>query len=927
MKKFLFSLTSLCLFSLTAADFNGSFEEPGKWEIRLHNGAEGYMKRVPGGSHGKTALKVVKTNAKGFIQIVSSTPVTATGKKVMQFGGKYRTDSSYFDTLLLFRLSGSKDNKDFIYDDKRDRGWGLMAESFFRALPPGEWARRIMHRYFEKEEKVHLNIIVSGNPAEILLDELTFMQPEYTRHHEIPRPCVYYDYSEEEVKDALARRPEEVWLVKDGQLLCNGKPALPVICKQEHYLRDFQLNRYAAFSGAGIKLMHRPIPLSRMKDDYGVVKAPGVYDFATIDRCLMHTLRQAPDARIIIEFEINEPYPHWEKDHPDEVWKDDKGNIAYGTWSNISGFVPELSKVKLTGDAARNRFHAWAYPSYSSKTYRDVHTRSLKDITAYLMKSPFRKAIVGFMVSGGHDFQFQYARTDHSAPATADFRAFLKDKFKDINSLNREIKSKYKSFDEINVPPFSRGEDSAYPVIGNSLVSCWYEFRAGMSWNVKHLFADAIKSAADKPVFVSAYGNPPMFFPDTGSRHAAGKGVDIFADQGGYGQRLPGYPFSWKTSSAYKNSGRIHLLECDLRTWTYPVSGEIYDHWVGVALNEKMWQSVNRKYAGAALAQNMAWWYLSMNRYFDAPEVMKEIRLTTEAAKQVQNAPEIPFKSGVCMIRDERSMYLVSAEQSTLMDRPNSPLHVMQFEISGVPYDLHSQDDFAAGKVSEEYQVYCFVHNFRMSEAAKQRIERLKKLGKTLVFVYSPGYKNTRFKLNKLPGYNRVRGELVKNHPLAADVRPLTSSIELFMDSLSLLGSSPHYARYQAMKITGAKKSEVLSRYKDGSVAAAAGKDGDATIIVLAEPFSLSAGLLANIARYANAYTLCEPGLLAIHFNGKFLSCHAVRNGKATLTLPPGTTQVEELLTENGSVNLPVNDGKVTLQITAGTTRWFLLKK
>ena len=147
------------------------------------------------------------------------------------------------------------------------------------------------------------------------------------------------------------------------------------------------------------------------------------------------------------------------------------------------------------------------------------------------------------------------------------------------------------------------------------------------------------------------------------------------------------------------------------------------------------------------------------------------------------------------------------------------------------------------------------------------------------------------------------------------------------MDSLSLLGSSPHYARYQAMKITGAKKSEVLSRYNDGSVAAAAGKDGDATIIVLAEPFSLSAGLLANIAGYANAYTLCEPGFLAIHFNGKFLSCHAVRNGKATLTLPPGTTQVEELLTENGSVNLPVNDGKVTLQLTAGTTRWFLLKK
>ena len=158
MKKVLVLIAAFAFLSIRGANFNNSFESPGGWEIKLHDGASGYIKRVPGGCDGKYALKAVKTNSKGFIQIVSSSPVTAKAGNVMQFGGKYRTDYSYFDSLLLFRLTDSKESTDFRYDDSRDRGWGLMAESFFRALPPGQWARRIMHRYFAREEKVYLNI-------------------------------------------------------------------------------------------------------------------------------------------------------------------------------------------------------------------------------------------------------------------------------------------------------------------------------------------------------------------------------------------------------------------------------------------------------------------------------------------------------------------------------------------------------------------------------------------------------------------------------------------------------------------------------------------------------------------------------------------------------------------------------------------------
>jgi hypothetical protein len=915
----------LLLTSITLLAIDLSFEKDNSWILRKLDGAEGYIKyddieKIDG----NRALLLVKTNSKGTLVLTSKKSIKAKPGKVMQFGGYYRTNQSQFDAMLLFRLSSSINEKDFPYNSTIDRGWGLMSQTFFRALPPGKWARRIMHQKFKTAENVHLNILLTGNPATIYLDKLNFSEPQYSRYQATLRKEIPYPYSKEEALKQLSQRKEEIYQITQDGLLCNGKKVLPQLYKPEHYFMDMPFNRYNDFNKAKISLQHRPLPLSRMKSDPGVVKAPGKYDYKLIDKALEHTLRSNPQARIVIQYEINEPYPNWGKDYPNEVWKDAKNNFAYGTWSNITGFTPALEKVRLSGDS--RSFNPWLYPSYASKYYQEIHCQSLRDITKYIMSSPYAKAVVGFMVSGGHDFQFQAARPDFSQPSKEAFRTWLKKYYKnDITKLNTDLKTSYQNFSEIPIPGHQRYEKDINIPLGTDLFTRYAEFQNELSWYVKHLFANTIRKTVKKPIFVISYGNPPHFFEEKACEEV--NGVDSIIVQGAYGQRLPGYPVGWRPANTYNLHGKIFCLECDLRTWTYPERGEMYDHWVGVALTPEMWRSTNRKYVGMALANNSAWHYLSMNRYFDDPEVMKEISKTTRAAQKVLVAPDITLPNEVCIVRSEKGNFQYRASQSVLMERPNNPLQFMQLETSGVPYAMHSLQDLVRYPQLQKYKMYVFLHTYIMTKEEEKVIDSLKKSGNTLVFVYASGYSRTGFEYLTKPQYSRGEGILETTNPLTKNLRSFTSMGELFTRAIRLHGETIEYARYQKFQLGNVKKHEILGKYKDGSISAAIKNENGCRIIVLAEPFSLTAEFLNRLATTSGIYTYSNAGKIAAFTNGKFMSLHAICNENVIITLPKEVNKVVDLLNNKNNPNIPIKNGKITLPLTAGQSKWLLFSK
>ncbi len=911
---------------------NGSFEEAGNWELVKHDGAEGYMALVREGRTGTYAMRLVKTNGKGFLQLKALSPVKFDGGAKYVFRGYFSTQTSSLDSMLLFRHSLKKDEQHFRYDDI-DRSFGLPSQALLINTNPGEWQKRVGSFQPKQDGEVWFNVILFGNPAAVLLDDLELAPDTFKR----PAPSdltkrTTFPYTKEQVYDILAKRTaDEAFLQRNGdrmEMVLNGKAVVPALYKPEPYYSDYVYNRYTEFGEAQVPFILRPVTISAGKADPGIVLAPGKYNYDMLEETVMFALRQNPYARLVIAFGgLNEPYPGWGLAHPDDLWRDGEGKFGWGTWGNCEGFVNDLSeaKAKLTGHRAK--WKAWPFASYSSRAYRDAQVRAIKDLTAYLMKSPMGKAIVGFHIGGGHDGQFQYFRPDYSKVATAAFQKFLEKKYGTIAKFNRKAGTAHRSFAEIKIPPYEEMRWAKVP-FDNSLKADYKEFQRHESWSIKHEFADAARSAAGKRVFVSSYGMPLEYHGRTFAEHKGG--IDICAVPSWYPFRQMGYAIGAKPDATFALHGKMWLNELDLRTWTEPAKGEVYDMWVGSAINLPYWESVHRKFAGVALAHNYPWWYYSMYRYFDRPEVMAEIKKAMQATERLMKVPVNKFRPDVCVVRSERGDDILSAVSSADVNSCIFPYQLMQFEISGVPYDLHELRDVADMPALQNYKMYVFLHTAELTAKERQLIEKLKADGKLVVMMYNAGYFDefsgktenmtgpTGFKVSTVNRFDRAIA-IAERHPLTSGINPMLSGAELSFCRLAARGVSPHSLSYQVFRIEDAKDNEVLARYTDGTVAIA--KRGN--VIYAAAPFSLSAKFFNNLAKSVDAYRVAEPGQ-SINMNGNFISLHGTKPGKTTITLPPGVNHVTDLF---DNVNIPVNDGKFTLDVKNGKSYWLMLTK
>lgn len=911
----------------TASLQNGSFELPGGWILKKHDGAEGYMKIVDGGRTGKKSLLLVKKNGEGFLQLCATEPVRVNAGRNYVFRGYFQTQNSRLDTLLLFRVTKHPDDEHFRYDDV-DRSFGFPAQSLLINANPGEWVKRVVSHAPKEAGEVWPNLILTGNPVEVRIDDLELSADNYAR----PAPAdlikrTEFPYTEQQVYEILKKRKcEEAFLRKNGrrmELLLNGKPVLPAMYKAEWFQSDYVYNRYLEFGEAGVPFVLRTVQLSSARTDRGVVTGSGQYDFEKLKEVVLYALRQNPHARLVIDYGLNEPYPGWGMAHPDDLWRNEKGEFGWGVWGNCEGFVEDFSRIKLSGQRAN--WIPWPFGSYSSNAYVKAHARSLIDITRYLMQSPFGKAIVGFHIGGGHDAQFQYFRPDYSARAVESFRNFLRVKYRNISHLNSRTGSSFRDFDEIRIPPYQTLRNAQVP-FNHGIAADYKEFQRRESWKLKHALADAVRSAVGKKVFVSAYGLPLEYHPGTFVKHSGG--VDLFVVPSWYPFRQMGYPIGAKPDATFSLHGKMWLNEMDLRTWTEPAKSEIRDMWLGAALNPQYWESVHRKFAGVALAHDSAWWYYSMYRYFDRPEVMRDIKSAMRCAERVMAAGKNNFRPDVCVVRSERGDDILSAVFSADANTVIFPWQLMQFELSGVPYDLHDLADVTNRKDLQDYKMYVFLHTAELTGADRRMVEYLKKSGATLVFLYNSGFFGenggnpenitdlTSFSVTTENRYDRAVA-LLQKHPLTAGLNPMISGGDLLLQTLAVRGMSPHYKAYQVFRIREADPDEVLARYTDGSIAAAI----RGNVVYSAAPFSLSAGLFHRLARRAGAFWVAEPGQ-SIHMNGNFISLHGTTPGQWTLNLPPGVSRVTDLFSGK---KIPVKNGTFTFPVENGKSYWLMM--
>ena len=900
------------------------FEATEGWEVLVRDGAEGQCARDEAKARsGGAAMRFTKKNGRGYLSLTTAAPVHVKPGVKYTFRGWFHSEDAPVSALLLFRM-GEKDGD--LYYDAIDRSAGWMSQSLLINSPAGQWEKRVITYQAAKEQDVYPHVVLYGNPCSVWVDDLEFTAEPYRPKGgtgQIPTP-----FSREEVLQVLAGRPNATAQAasRDGRsvLLLNGRPVPPVLYKGEPYHTS---GDYAGFGKAGVEIATVSVRLGSVNNMHGFWTGKAQYDFSAVEEPILAALRKNPKTNLVLDVWFY-PYREWGDENPEECWTNEKGQRAYGWWGNVEGFTDDLKKVDTT-----QKRHWW-YPSYQSEKWRQDSVAAANEMIRQLRATPYWKAVVGFFLCGGHDGQFQVlGGHDFSAATRRRFQEWCRSRYGTPEALAHAWNQPAQGFDAVAVPPTKEagGMESHPPYLAPGAGVDYREFAETAAWEVRDLFAGAVKAAAGKPVFTIAYGNPPEYYFN---RFLPLKHLDAAGSMSYYPYRNPGYDGAYKPENAYALHGKLFFQELYIRSWTSDAHDEVYSTWIGAGRTPETWKALQRKLVGVSLANDQGFWYYDMNRYFDDPAILEQIAATVRVTRRLQEPRARRFRPDVCLVRAGDGAryygaYFNPVKSAEFYQR-------MELNTSGVPHDIHYLSDILARPELQNYKVYVFLHTAFLSAAERAGIEqRLKRAGKTLVWVCDSGYVTEKGAsteaLSKLVGMNVATKEgydrrtpqvLAGAHSLVKDVAPFQGMSEMFLWVMHKAGPSSFGSRYQPFWVEDAGATPLAKYAEDGRVAAAVKAQKGWTSVYLAAPNGLAGDLLNNIARAAGAYVCGRPGQ-SIQMNGAFLSLHGMRTGDYTFHLPAGVRRV--LDADTGKV---VAQGvkQSTLPVKAQETYWYLME-
>ena len=915
---------------------NGSFEEDGLagWKLLLEGGAVG--EAVADGTAARTgrrSLRLTRRNAAGRLCLRSAAPVEIAPGETAVFRGYFRAEDAPTSAALLFRF---EDEKGALQLGESYRGHAAQSQSLLRNAPAGFWDKRVaeFRNTGKTPVRLYARVYLVGNPATVWLDDLTFPSVPWRLCHSSP-VMTLPRLSTAEAEERLARRPDATGTVaREGGravLRVNGKPAAPVLY---HSLRP----EFAEFAGmeslGGVSLHTVMISINDLVDDrypagYPVWTRTDRCDFTSPLQALRKLAATAPDSYAVLHFNVAWP-ADWVDRHPEEAWVNAAGERAYGTSMHFMGFARELPHPS----------YRW-WPSPCSEVALEDAARVMRAFLAEVKKTPYRKMVVGCMISGGHDGQFFTANwPDHSASGKRAFGRWLRGRYGTVEALRRAWRRPDAGFDGVEIPAGARppGRDplavSFRDPRTETAQADYGRFLAEQGLVIRDRFARVFKEGIGKPAFALTWqmgggkgdGVQSIFLKPSSA-------LDGIAPQPAYELRQPGHIGGLRaTLDAFGLHGKLAIKELDLRTWLRTGGTEIETQRLGATLSPEWFRTVNRKEVGQMIAAGQGYWYFDIGTtHFRDAALLGEIRKTRALAETLAGRRDT-FRPDVVVVTVEDSEYwcppFPGGGSTPLALQRYAP---MDLKTSGVPYDEHYLDDILARPELQQYKVYLFPDAFRLTDEQRRLIAaKLQRGGRTLVWQYAPGF--VADEGLSLPALSQMVGMGVRTEPgiartmalavpagLAAGLSPLPGMGEAYRAMHTLNEGPVPYLDVQRFWIDD-PAAEVLARYADGKAAIGVRRIADWTSVYSAAPAGLDAGFLHNLARGAGAYVAAPVGP-ALEMNGNLISLHGVKGGRFPVTLPRRCTVRDAF---SGQV-LGKDATQFTADVPAQQTRWYLL--
>jgi len=905
-----------------------SFDSIDSWILTAQKGAQGTIQADKTHARsGKQSLKIQKTNSIGWLSVRLAEPVSVRADQTVYFRGHFHCETAPLGSLLLLRMTNDPEQVAY---DAIDRTAGWVAHSLLINSPPGQWEQRIITFRAEQDMTIYPMLVIWGNPLTVWIDDLTI---DDKREPIIGNPGVdpAEPFTDEQVQNILNNRSNATARVRKQNnravLNINDKRAAPVLYRPTPYTNIE--GDYAAFAADGIDLVSCPLKLGGNHKTPGAWRGEGIFNLEQLEAELYRTLRRNPDAKIVLDLTAY-PYIGWGTANPDEIWQDSSGRFGYGTWGNLEGFTDDLASVKTKGEP-------WFYPSYASQKWRTDSTNALKQVIMQLRKRPVFKAIVGCFILGGHDSTFQIpGKADFSPTARSAFRNWCKQKYETIENLNKQWQTQYADFDDIRVPKqgtIDEDPEAITPFISTGPTLDYRRFLIEQAWQLREQYAKAFKEAAGKPVFTLAYTGGAATHTAAPGRHT--EYLDGFGTMSYYPWRKPGYPVCFGGPQVNIRNTKLFWQELDLRSWVGSLYSDVYRHYIAAGQTPRQWDAIHRKLVGAGMAFGYGHWYYDMNRYFNDPQIHKELAAAHNAVKTVTQLKPTAWRPDVAVVFSDQPAEHIGPFFSSV--KSALQFQMMHVVTSGVPVDLLYLDDVLSNKELQQYKVYVFLACGQMTPSQRQTIEdRLKSDQRWLVWHYDAGYISPQGPdlkaMSDLIGIQiATEAKFARDialttgdskEPLLANVQQAHGMSEMVNFIMRSQGANSFVSRWQPFFVTD-NKARTLMRYRESQQVAAAARTFDQwTSVYIAQPNGISNQLLNNIAKQAGAFVAAPPGQ-SLHMNSRFASVHGIIQSPWRLTPPPETQTVRDAMT--GQI-ISTGPFPVQIDLQPQQTRWFIFE-
>jgi hypothetical protein len=899
---------------------NAGMEEgpdgPSRWTWATGEGGQGEFATETTIKHGgNRSFRVTKDGAVGYTDLCSEPFAVEAG-------------TAYEITAWVYPIRNVRRGVYFMINELPAGGDREQLPNTFgsttQPLIAGEW-QQVQVKLTTREgiDRLRIHCIQAFAPSELCWDDFRVAEageeakPRYEPPDKEPLPDLA------PAQAIVAKRPRAAVRVEQRagrpRLFLDGKPV-----PWAFYVGPFwnwQDAQIADFRNAGVRVYLVPLVLGRnVYADRGPWLGPNQYDFAEVDDLLWRVLRVDPQGYVLFYMGCD-PYQSWGAENPEDVTWDQNGKKA------IVHMHP-----KRWGDDPQppERFG----PSLVSPKLRSDTAATLRELVKHVESSEAGKAVIGYHVAGSNDGQwFHWEKfteddlhlSDYSPGAILSFREWLTRRYGgDVQALRKAWNQPTVTFETAAAPSGDRVWADGFLLGAKTQgdiadFSCFHS--EGVAETVDGL-AEVLKEATPRPILCGTYYEDITCNSNSHVAlrlHLQSQGIDYLSGPAAYGIRMPGCQGAVR--SVFGSTllhGKTYLTEQDWRSFkSYPDSAENNFSW-GRAETAEAHNAMVRRECGMMLAFGLGtWWYDMSGGWFHDDGIMRGI---AEALRAFQRDLPIdePPQADLAVFVSEDSNHWVAPKAQGFARYQGILDQIHQLNTSGVPYRLYLQSDLPNPKLPD-HKAYIFLNPYIMSEAERAAVEKLKRNGKTLIFLQAPdviGADDPARAISDLTGIEVAAASGVERPTLEAALtdHPLLTGLDGYLSTSSWPSDSPTFA------VTDSRAT-ALARYRGTEQTAAAVRDFGAWKSAFIGVPGLTDAFVHNLAAWAGCWCAAEPGD-AVYANQHFLTIHAIFPGTKTLHLlrPSKVTDLT-----SGEV-LSAKTDVVQLQMQRGETRWFWLE-